>query len=75
MITKLDKVNKEVGMNIRLRRTKMGISQEELAYNSEISRGTMGSIERGESSPTIETLAKISNALNIELYKLFIFED
>lgn len=75
MITIVDEVNKNVGMNIRLRRIKLGISQEELADTSGIARSTMGIIERGERSPSIETLAKISNALSIELYKLFIFDD
>lgn len=35
----------------------------------------MGIVERGEQSPSIQTLTKIANALNIDLYKLFIFEE
>ncbi|MBO6257027.1 helix-turn-helix transcriptional regulator, partial [bacterium] len=32
-------------------------------------------IERGEKSPSLQTVAKIANALEIEIHKLFIFED
>lgn len=35
----------------------------------------VGHIERGEKFPIVETLATIAKALNIDLYKLFIFED
>lgn len=74
MITKEDNIDKKVGMNIRLERIKRGISQEELADIADIARSTMGIIERGEKSPTLQTLNKIATALEIDLYKLFIFE-
>lgn len=75
MIIKVDKIDKKVGMNIRLERVKRGISQESLADLAGLARSTMGIVERGEQSPSIQTITKIANALNIEIYKLFIFED
>lgn len=42
---------------------------------AEISPTMVGHIERGEKFPIVETLAAIAKALNIDLYKLFIFED
>ena len=75
MNVKIDEVDKKVGMNIRLERTKRNISQSGLAEKALIARSTMGIIERGEQSPTVQTLAKVADALGIELYKLFIFED
>lgn len=42
---------------------------------AEISPKMVGHIERGEKFPIVETLAAIAKALNIDLYKLFIFED
>ena len=70
----IDEVDKKVGLNIRVERTKKSISQENLAELSGLARSTMGIVERGEQSPTIQTLAKVANALNIDLYKLFLFE-
>lgn len=75
MNEKMNKIDKKVGMNIRLERTKRGISQEHLADMANIARSTMGIMERGEQSPSVQTLAKVANALNIELYKLFIFDE
>jgi DNA-binding XRE family transcriptional regulator len=56
-------------------RTKRELSQEGLAYMAGIGTSTMGIVERGEQSPSIQTLAKIANALNIDIHKLFIFDD
>ncbi len=75
MTINIDKIDKKVGLNIRLERIKKGLSQEGLADISGIARSTMGIVERGEQSPSIQTLAKVANALNVDIYKLFIFED
>ena len=74
MAIKLDEVDRKVGMNIRIERIKRGISQEGLADMSGLARSTMGIVERGEQSPSIQTVTKIANALNIDLEKLFIFD-
>ena len=65
---------KLVGLNVKLARTKAGLKQEELAEKADVSRDTIGSIERGEKSPTVATLGAIADALGIEMYKLFIFD-
>lgn len=75
MIMKIDEIDKKVGMNIRLERVKRSISQEGLADLAGLARSTMGIVERGEQSPSIQTITKIANALHIEIYKLFIFND
>ncbi|MBO6088506.1 helix-turn-helix transcriptional regulator [bacterium] len=75
MTIKIDEVDRKIGMNIRLERVKRSISQEGLADLSGIARSTMGIVERGEQSPTIQTVAKIANALNIDIHKLFLFEN
>ena len=36
---------------------------------------TMGIIERGEQSPSLQTIAKVANAFQIDMYKLFLFEE
>ena len=75
MTIKIDEIDKKVGMNIRLERVKRSISQEGLADMAGLARSTMGIVEHGEQSPSVQTLTKIANALNIDLYKLFIFEE
>lgn len=75
MTIKIDEIDKKVGMNIRLERIKRSISQEGLADMAGLARSTMGIVERGEQSPSLQTITKIANALNIEIHKLFIFSD
>ncbi len=75
MTMKVDEIDKKVGMNIRLERVKRSLSQEGLADLAGLARSTMGIVERGEQSPSLQTITKIANALHIEIYKLFIFND
>lgn len=75
MIVKIEDIDKQVGLNIRVQRVKRGISQEELADMAGIARSTMGIVERGEQSPSLQTIAKIATALKIDIYKLFLFDD
>lgn len=75
MTIKIDEIDKKVGMNIRIARIKRGISQEGLADIAGLARSTMGIVERGEQSPSLQTISKIANALGIDIHKLFIFDD
>lgn len=70
MNNKEDKLSKKIGIKIKLERTKRGLSQEQLAELADISRNYMGAIERGTSSPTIDMLNQIAQALEIELVEL-----
>ena len=72
---KVTKITKLFGINVKVARIKKGYSQERLSELADLSRPTIGAIERGENPPTIETAAKVANALNIDLYKLFIFDE
>ena len=65
-----DKLSKKIGLKIRLLRTKQQISQEELGYRAGINKNSIGAIERGTSSPTIDTLNQIAHALNINIVDL-----
>ena len=59
-----------VGERIRKFRTEQKLSQEELAFASELHPAYIGKVERGDKCPTIETLYKIANGLKIPLHKL-----
>lgn len=64
-------IYKRIGKTIRQIRREKDISQEKLAFESNLNRAYVGYIERGERHPTIATVYKISLALKIPLYKLF----
>lgn len=74
MNKKVDTITYKVGMKIRVERMKRSLSQEKLAELSGVGVNSIGAIERGEQSPTVETLGSIARALEIELHKLFIFD-
>ena len=65
-----DKISAKIGLKIVLERTKRKLSQEKLAELSDLSENSLGAIERGTSSPSIDTLDRIAAALNIELSEL-----
>jgi len=64
------KINKIIGLKIRIERNKKKISQEQLGLLANLNKNSIGAIERGESSPTIETLEQIANVLEITLPEL-----
>lgn len=59
-----------VGANIRRYRQSAGMSQEHLAHLSGIGAAHLGNVERGKSNPTLFTLQKIANGLNINIQYL-----
>lgn len=58
---------KIVGDAIAYFRKKKGVSQEVLSGLSAIGRTHLSAIERGERKPTLETLYRISCALNVSM--------
>ena len=63
----------KVGKRIKELRNKLGISQEELAFKSEIHRTYIASLEVGKRNVSIETLEKVVNALEVSLSEFFNF--
>ncbi len=70
MTNKVNNINSKIGLKVKLLRTKLKLSQEELAERAELSKNSIGAIERGTSSPTIETLYRIAKALKVSLPEL-----
>ena len=75
MSSKDNKITKLFGKKIKFERFRKSMSQEKLAELSNLSRRTISTIETGDSVPSIETAADIARGLDIELYKMFIFDD
>jgi XRE family transcriptional regulator, regulator of sulfur utilization len=51
---------------IRLFRSKRGLSQEELAFRAGLHRTYISMVERAKKSPTIDCLTRISAALDVK---------
>ncbi len=61
-----------VGKTIAYFRQQSGLSQEVLSGLSVIGRSHLSAIERGERKPTLETLYRICNALDIKMSTVII---
>jgi transcriptional regulator with XRE-family HTH domain len=60
-----------VGRNVRrLRLAKPGLSQEKLAVDAGIDLTYLGGIERGRRNPSLLVMARIAEALGVELAEL-----
>jgi transcriptional regulator with XRE-family HTH domain len=64
-------IKQVVGRNIRMARRAQGLSQSVLAERSELSADFIGKVERGMTSPSIESLKAIATAMNLSLGDLF----
>lgn len=66
----MDNITIQVGKNIRHLRRNRGLSQEQLAERADLHRVYVGQVERGEKCPSILTLEKIAQALEVETGEL-----
>ena len=64
-------VNVAFGRRVAELRKKAGLSQEHFAFKCDVDRTYIGTIERGEKSPTLNTIEKIAYALGISKSELF----
>lgn len=55
---------------VRIRQGK-GWTQERLAFNADVSKAGLCTIESGQRSPTVKTLEKIAEALKVPIIDLF----
>ena len=61
-----------IAKNIQYFRKKKEFSQHKLAEESGMSANYISHLEQGIKSPSLQTLHRISNALDVELYQLFL---
>lgn len=57
--------------NIRKYRKEKGLTQLQLAIKCSLSVDHISGIERGIFNPSVKTIFKIAEALNVEVYKFF----
>jgi len=60
-----------IGRQIRTYRVKQGITVADLARQSELSPGMLSKVENGLTSPSLATLSRLANALNVPVTALF----
>lgn len=66
----MENLRRKIAANLRQQRAKSRISQEKLAEMTGISQQFICSIETEKVNPSIETMLKIANSLNITLNDL-----
>ena len=62
-----------IGARIKEIRNKKGLTQEQLSEKMEINPKYLSSIERGNENPTLNTLIKLSESLEVDLGEIFSF--
>jgi transcriptional regulator with XRE-family HTH domain len=60
-----------VAWNLRRIRVRRGLSQERLAYDAEVDRSYVGSLEREEENPTVDLLDRLAKTLEVPLAEFF----
>ena len=63
-------LSNKIGLKIMLERQKRKLSQEELAELANLSRITIGKLERGVTSPTIDTLERVAAVFGLTFTEL-----
>ena len=67
-------LKKHFGLKLKELRNTAGITQEELADQTEVTIETISNIERGIFGPRFDTLDKIASILDIPVKDLFDFD-
>jgi transcriptional regulator with XRE-family HTH domain len=65
---------KHFGARLRSLREKQNLSQAQLAYKGDFNRNYIGMVERGERNPSLLTLQRLADALEVELSVLLKFK-
>jgi len=61
-----------VGRNVRKIREELGLSQEQLAFESELHRTYISGVERGVRNPTVLVIDRLAKALEVSPHVLLV---
>ena len=67
---KAKKILKNLGLNIKFYRTKLNLTQEQIAEKIDAERSYITALEGGNKSPSIYFLYELAKALNVSLKEL-----
>ncbi|MBD2389067.1 helix-turn-helix transcriptional regulator [Aphanizomenon flos-aquae NRERC-008] len=65
-----NQARKKLGSNIKQLRTKLELSQEQLAEKADLHRTYVGAVERGERNISLDNILAIARALEISASEL-----
>lgn len=68
-------VKKQLGKRIQAIRKKKGYTQEKLAELINIEPPSLSYIETGKFAPSVETLQKLSEILQVDIWEFYYFEN
>ena len=66
----IEEVREDIARNLKAYRMMRGLTQEALALEADVDRTMVSKIERGVTNPSIATLLKLANRLEIRLSDL-----
>jgi transcriptional regulator with XRE-family HTH domain len=66
-----DDIQQSLAEQIRSERSRVGLSQEQLALTAEVDRTYVSQLERGIANPSLQILYRIASALNSDLVVKF----
>jgi transcriptional regulator with XRE-family HTH domain len=58
-------VRRRLGANVRRERERLGLSQEQLAFDSGVHRTYVSGVERGVRNPTVTVVERLAKALKV----------
>lgn len=61
---------KKIGLNFRVERTKLSLSQEKFAELANVHTNYIGKVERGEQNLTIKKIVALADSLGISAEKI-----
>ncbi|MFA7658498.1 MAG: helix-turn-helix transcriptional regulator [Candidatus Gastranaerophilaceae bacterium] len=67
--------SQKFGKRIKIERIMHDWTMEQLAEKADLGTTTIASVEKGSTSPTLDTIEKLANALNFKIHELLIFDD
>ena len=65
----------ELGDRVRERRQQLGLSLRDLAERSELTASFLSQVERGVTSPSIDSLRRVANALDVPVFHFLLEPD
>jgi transcriptional regulator with XRE-family HTH domain len=66
-----DSINQAIGRRLREERRRLGLTLQEVADRSRLSLGMISKIENAQTSPSLRTLARLSQALEVPVTTFF----
>ncbi len=72
MEKQFDQLRQTLGQNVRRLRVERGLSQEQLAFESEIDRTYVSQIERAVINPSLFVLFRVSTVLGVSVGDLLV---